>query len=79
LSTTFEEAVKHLEEGGEVTLECDGYDYEISPAEDWVGGDGMEGYISLVMGNVVYNDAEIILEQSIKHLKSTGKDVEIII
>jgi hypothetical protein len=39
----------------------------------------MEGYISLVMGNVVYDDAETIIKQSINHLESTGKDIEIII
>lgn len=74
---TFEEAVILLEADMEVTLECDGYDYEISPADEWIGGDGMEGYISMVLGNVVYDSARIILEKSIKHLESDGKMVGI--
>lgn len=74
---TFDEAVELLEAGMEVILECGGYDYEISPADDWVGGDGMEGYISLALGNVVYDSAKIILEESIKHLESTGSPVGI--
>uniref|UniRef100_A0AB39C7U7 Uncharacterized protein n=1 Tax=Bacillus phage KoopaTroopa TaxID=3234046 RepID=A0AB39C7U7_9CAUD len=73
----FDEAVVLLEAGMEVTLECDGHDYEISPADEWVGGEGQEGYISLVMGNVVYDSAERILRESIKHLESDGKEVGI--
>lgn len=75
MNLTFEEAVEMLRDGGLITLECDGYDYEISPADDWVGGDGMEGYISLVLGNVVYESAEGILKQSIDYLKKDGKEV----
>lgn len=74
---TFEEAVSCLESGLEVTLECGGHDYEISQADDWIGGEGQEGYISLVMGNVVYDSAERILKESIKHLESNGEEVGI--
>lgn len=74
---TFEEAVELLEEGMEVTLECNGYDYEIAPADGWVGGDGMDGYISLVLGNVVHESAESILKQSIEFLERDGKKVTI--
>lgn len=74
---TLEEAIVLLEAGMEVTLECNGYDYEVAPADEWVGGDGMEGYISLVLGNVVYDSARIILEKSIKHLESDGSKVGI--
>lgn len=76
---TFEEAVILLETGSEVILECDGYNYEIAPADGWVGGDGMDGYISLVLGNVVYESAEYILRKSIEHLEKDGKSVGIII
>ncbi len=66
-----------LEEGLEITLECDGYSYDIAPSEDWVGGDGQEGYISLVLGNVVYDSAEYILRKSIDSLEENGKTVVI--
>lgn len=74
---SFNEAVEWLEDGGEVILECDGYDYEISRADDWIGGDGMDGYISLVLGNVVYESAESILRQSINFLEADGQKVQI--
>ncbi|MEH6848054.1 MULTISPECIES: hypothetical protein [Bacillus cereus group] len=77
IGITFEEAVQLLEEGLEITLECDGYSYDIAPSEDWVGGDGQEGYISLVLGNVVYDSAEYILRKSIDFLKENGKTVVI--
>ncbi|MDO6628662.1 hypothetical protein [Bacillus thuringiensis] len=77
IGITFEEAVELLEEGLEITLECDGYSYDIAPSEDWVGGDGQEGYISLVLGNVVYDSAEYILKKSIDFLKENGKTVVI--
>ncbi|MGH0950696.1 hypothetical protein [Bacillus mycoides] len=77
IGITFEEAVELLEEGLEITLKCDGYDYDIAPSEDWVGGDGQEGYISLVLGNVVYDSAEYILKKSIDFLKENEKTVVI--
>lgn len=79
MNITFEEAVDYLQEGEEITLECNGYSYEISPSENWVGGDVAEGYISLVLGNVVYQSAEGVLKLSIDHLASDGKHVEITI
>lgn len=77
MNITFEEAVEQLEEGLEIKLLCDGYDYEISKADNWVGGDSMNGYISLVLGNRVYESAEYILKQSIDFLSRNGKEVEI--
>ncbi|WP_168898296.1 hypothetical protein [Bacillus sp. ISTL8] len=74
---TIEEAVELLEDGMEVTLECGGYDYEIAPADNFVGGDGMEGFISMVLGNVVYDGAEHVLNKSIDFLKESGKEVTI--
>lgn len=79
LETTLEEAVGYLEEGGEITLECNDYSYEISPSDNWIGGDVDDGYISLVLGNVIYNDAENIIRKSIDHLSSGGKEVKIFI
>lgn len=73
MELTFEEAVEYLEDGLSVTLECDDYEYEISEAHNWVGGDGMEGYISQVLGNVVYGGAKNILRLSIDHLSDGGK------
>jgi len=75
---TFEEAVNFLEEGNEVTLECDGAWYEISETGNWIGGDVEEGYISEVLGNVIYSSAEIVLKKSIEYLSKDGKEVEII-
>ncbi|AZU98989.1 hypothetical protein pW2_165 [Bacillus phage pW2] len=75
---TFEEAVILLEADMEVTLECDGYDYEIAPADGFVGGDGMEGWISVALGNVVYDDAERVLKESIKFLSEDGAEVGIV-
>jgi hypothetical protein len=77
MGITFDEAVEELEEGCGISLECDGYSYDISPADDWVGGEGMEGYISLVLGNVVYSSAESVLRESINHLSEDGKEVVI--
>lgn len=74
---TFEEAVTLLEASMEIVLECDGYDYDVAPADYFVGGDDMEGYISDVLGNVVYDSAEIILRKSIDFLGRDGKEVGI--
>ena len=75
MNIDFNEAVEMLEDGIPIILECNGYDYEVSPADDWVGGDGIEGYISLVLGNVVYSSAEDVLRQSIDFLKRKGNEV----
>lgn len=77
MSLKFKEAVEYLKEGCEVTLECEGYSYEISPSDDWLGGEGMEGYISLVLGNVVYDNAERVLRESINFLSKDNKEVVI--
>lgn len=74
---TIEEAIELLEDGMEVTLECDGYDYEIAPADGFIGGDGMEGFISVALGNIVHDEAEHVLNKSIKFLKESGKEVTI--
>ncbi|PEV64218.1 hypothetical protein [Bacillus thuringiensis] len=73
----FKEAVEMLEDGMEVVLECDGHDYEISDSENWLGGDAHEGYISLVLGNMVYESAETALRESIDFLEKSGKSVTI--
>lgn len=77
--THFEEAVELLKDGGEVTLECGQYEYEISPSENWIGGDVGDGYISQVLGNVIYSSAKTVLKESIKCLSEGGKEVKIII
>lgn len=74
----FEEAVEWLEDGLEVNLHCEGYEYEVSGADNWLGGEGMEGFISQVMGNTLYSSAERVLRESINHLSDNGKhEVEI--
>lgn len=75
----FEEAVTLLEDGMEITLECKGHDYEIAPADGFLGGDGQEGWISMALGNVVYEDAERVLRESIKFLSADGDEVQIIL
>jgi predicted heme/steroid binding protein len=65
------EAVAYMEEGGAVRLSCDDYDYEVSSADSWVGGEGHTGYISEVLGNIAYDSAEHVLQASIDHLMST--------
>lgn len=77
MEITFDEAVEYLTEGEEITLNCEGYSYEISPSENWVGGDVGEGFISVVLGNSIYSNAEMILKQSIKYLSEEGKEVTI--
>lgn len=77
MESRLEEAIELLEAGIEVTLECDGYEYEVGPSENFVGGEGMEGYISVVLGNVVYGDAKDILEKSIDFLSKGNKKVTI--
>lgn len=79
MEITFDEATEYLKGGEEVNLNCEGYSYEISPAENWVGGDGFEGYISLVLGNVTYDNAEYILKKSISFLSRDGNKVTITI
>lgn len=74
---TLQEAVEQLEEGVEITLECDGYSYEVSEAHNWVGGDGQDGYISAVLGNRIYNSAEQVLKESIQYLEKNGNKVVI--
>lgn len=77
MTDTFKEAVEMLEEGIGVKLIWRGYEYEVSPADNWVGGDGMDGYISQVLGNVVYDSAEHVLRNSIEFLEEDGEKVEI--
>ena len=74
-----DEAVEYLKDGEEVTLNCNGYSYEISKSENWVGGDVAEGYISLVLGNTIYEDAEYVMQESIDFLSKDGKEVTITI
>ncbi|QOV08442.1 hypothetical protein Kirov_243 [Bacillus phage Kirov] len=77
MTNTFEEAVEMLEDGMEVTLEINGYSYDIAPADSFIGGDGMDGYISEVLGNRTYDSAEHVLRESIKFLEENGGKVEI--
>lgn len=74
---TLEEAVFYLEDGVEIVLECNGYSYEIGASENWAGGDVEEGYISLALGNVVYQDAKSVIQKSINHLSEDGHEVTI--
>lgn len=79
MELTLKEAVEHLEDGIEVTLENGNYEYSIAPADEFLGGEGMDGYISEVLGNVAYDDAEDILNESIKYLVKDGSEVKITI
>lgn len=76
---TMEEAVEYLEDGMEIKLECNGYTYEISASDNWIGGDVEDGYISSVLGNCIYGDAEYIIGESIRSLikNSNGQPVTI--
>ena len=70
----FHEAVEYLKEGFEVILTCGEDEYEIAGAENFVGGEDYEGsYISEVLGNVAYDDAERVLRESIDFLKKHGE------
>lgn len=71
-----DEIVEYLMDGGTVNLEIGEYSYEISPAENWVGGDGMEGFISEVLGNVVYDNARYVLVKTIEFLEKNVGNVE---
>ena len=69
----FKEAVEWLEDGLEVNLHCGGYEYEVSGAENWLGGEDAEGFISEAIGNTLYSSAERALRESIKHLSDNRK------
>ena len=75
MNITIEEAIEYLEDGLEINLECGGHNYEVSQSDNWIGGDVAEGFISVVLGNVVYDSAEHILNESIKFLSRDGKEV----
>ena len=77
MEITFDEAVEYLNEGCEIILRCNGYDYEVSQSENWVGGDISEGYVSLVLGNVIYSDPKVVLQESIHFLSEDGDNVAI--
>lgn len=77
MAEAFNEAVECLESGGSITLECDGYEYGISAADDFVGAEDTEGFISEVLGNVVYSEAEVVLRRSVEHLEKDGSSVTI--
>lgn len=71
----FKDAVEMLEDGISVTVKAGGYDYEVGPAEDFLGGG--EGYISVALGNVLYDSAEDVLRETIKYLEGEGEKVRI--
>ena len=75
MEITFDEAVEYLQDGEEITIECGGYSYEISSSADYVGGDVAEGFISSVLGNVIYASAEMVIRKSIDHLSKDGDEV----
>jgi hypothetical protein len=75
---TFEEAVEELENGYEVTLETDDNYYTIGPADSFIGGEEQEGYISEVLGNIIYDSAEHIIVKSIQYLEQQGETVTIL-
>jgi hypothetical protein len=78
IEITFEEAVKKLEEGHDITLKCNTESYEVFLADKSDGFD-MEGYISGVLGAKPYDifSAERILRDSINELSADGKEVVI--
>lgn len=78
MALTVNEAVEELENGCEVTLETDDNYYTIGPVEDFIGGDGQEGYISEVLGNTIYDNAEYIITKSIQYLEGQGETVTIL-
>lgn len=77
MNITLEEAVDYLKDGIAITLHCGKYSYEISESDEWVGGDVEEGYISLVLGNVIYSDAKQVITKSIASLSENGAEVTI--
>lgn len=77
MESKFKEAIELLEAGCEVVLKSNGYSYEVSPSDNWIGGEEMGGFISQVLGNIVYDDAEHVLKESIDFLAEDGKEVKI--
>ena len=77
MGISLSEAIQLLSEGEELTLECDGYIYNVGPSENYLGGEE-GGYISDALGNIVYDDPEVIIKETIKFLSgSYGKQVKI--
>lgn len=79
MELTFNEAVEMLEDGTAITLESDGGSYDIDLAHNFIGRESMDGYISEVLGNIVYSSAKAVLKESIDHLESCGETVNITI
>ena len=73
----FKEAIAWLEDGFDIVLICDGYEYELMQADSYLGSEGQDGYISQVMGNIIYKNAQDALQESIKHLTAKEYDVRI--
>ncbi|AEZ50269.1 hypothetical protein BPS13_0090 [Bacillus phage BPS13] len=73
----FEDAVEMLNEGIAVTVEVNGYDYEIDLASNYIGGDHLpdDEFISEVLGNVHYNGAENVIFKTIDYLLN-GNSIE---
>lgn len=71
------EAIEVLEAGISVYVSKGKYEYEVSPSDNWIGGEGSDGYISEALGNVVYSDAEGVLEETVRFLEKDGAGVKI--
>ncbi|AOZ62526.1 hypothetical protein SBP8a_276 [Bacillus phage SBP8a] len=75
----YKDAVEVLGEEIAVTVEVNGYSYDIDLAENYLGGEGMEGFISEVMGNMVYDSAEGVILKTVDFLLQSNSidDIEI--
>jgi len=72
----YKDAVEVLNEGIAVTVEVNGYSYDIDLASNYIGGDGLDDnqFISEVLGNVYYDGAEYVILKTIDYLLS-GHDI----
>ena len=73
---TIEEAIEELKVGGEIEMHCGHHSFIIGQSFSFIGGDGMTGFISEVLGNVVYQSAEHIIRESYNYLvKNSDREV----
>lgn len=64
------EAVELLEDGFDITLESDTHFYEVYQ----IGGHTEDGYMSNLLGDITYYDAETVLKETIERLNDMRED-----
>ena len=64
-----DEAIEILESSDYVTIETGESSYEIYNAHDSIGGEDVDGWISEVLGNVVYADIRKVVNSTFDYIE----------